>query len=102
MTGRIRRWYLLCLLALIGVLALHAQHSDFYGLYFDYKASHERVRTLELDLTRAETERVLLERQVEHLNTSPLEIEAAIRRTKSLVRAGEIVYRVKLPEDALE
>ena len=102
MTHKMRRWYFLCLLALIGALALHAQHSDFYGLYFEYKASQERAQTLELDLSKAETERVFLDRQVEHLNTSPLEMEAAIRRTKSLVRAGEIVYRVKLPQDALE
>ena len=97
-----RRWYWLCLVSVVLALAVYTLRRDVYGLYLDYKASGERVETLERDLRSAAAARASLEKQVEYLNSSPLEMEAAIRRSKSLVRAGEIVFRVELPEDALE
>ena len=102
MTRRSHRRYWILLLCLACVLAVYAQRHDFHGLYLEYRSSAQRVETLEGDVLAASAERSRMERQVEHLSSSPLEIEAAIRRGKSLVRAGEIVYRVELPEDALE
>ncbi|MFP4500606.1 MAG: hypothetical protein ACLFTT_06355 [Candidatus Hydrogenedentota bacterium] len=41
-----------------------------------------------------------MEAVVNGLDSNPLEVEAAIRRNKRLLREGEVVYRIKpLPED---
>ncbi|NLT59368.1 MAG: hypothetical protein GXX88_01940, partial [Candidatus Hydrogenedentes bacterium] len=40
-----------------------------------------------------------LSRKVEHLDGDAVEMEAAIRRNKNLVREGETIYRVELPPE---
>lgn len=78
----------------------YAQARDLSGLRLDYRASEDEVRMLEVELARSVEAEEGLRRRVNHLEGDPLEMEAAIRKTKRLVRQGEIVYRVRLPEQA--
>lgn len=96
--GNIWRWAG-CAAVLAGAL-LYAQGRDLYGLHLDYLASEDEVRMLEVELAQSLKAEEGLRRRVNHLEGDPLELEAAIRETKRLVRQGETVYRVRLPERA--
>ena len=92
-------WYWLALLAVLVAVGLYVQRRDLAGQYRAYRASDENVRELRLRLDGMESERQALQKTVQHLDDNPLELEAAIRRGKSLVREGETVYNVTLPQD---
>lgn len=93
-------WYTLALVAVAGLLALYAQRRDLYGLYLDYEASRARVGNLQAQVDALDGQVAALEKRVQHLNSNPLELEAAIRNGKNLIREGETVYRVELPDEA--
>ncbi len=92
-------WYWLALLAVVVAVGLYVQRRDLGGQYRAYRASDENVRELGQRLEGMKSERESLEKTVKHLDDNPLELEAAIRRGKSLVREGETVYNVTLPDD---
>lgn len=100
MAPKKRGWYWLALVAVLGLVATYAQRRDLYGLHQDYRDSQEHVYSLELQLDRLAEEEADLDKRVKNLDSNPLEMEAAIRRSKGLVRKGEKIYRVELPEDA--
>lgn len=92
------RWYWMGL-ALLAVAAVgYAHQRDLYALRLDYEASNDEVRMLELELEQSVDTEARLQQRVDQLHDDPLELEAAIRGTKRLVREGETIYRVTLPE----
>lgn len=94
--------YWLAILILIGVLAFYAQRRDLYGLYKAQQESEQRVEALTAQLDEQEQENNLLERRGQLLGADPGELEAESRNTRNLVREGETVYLIQLPEDTPE
>ncbi len=99
MTDPNRGRYWLALLVLVGLLALYAQRRDLYGLYQAQREGGDRVQVLTQQLDDLEQKKASLERRVERLDADPGELEAEIRHTRNLVREGETIYVIKLPED---
>lgn len=99
MPKRTSGWYLLALALYLVGLAGFAKYHDLGGLYVGYQYSEGEVRDLEERLESLKAERALLSSSVQGLGSDPLEMEAAIRASKGLVRAGETVYRIELPDD---
>lgn len=95
-----RGWYWLALAVVFGLVAAYTQRRDFYGLHENYRDSQEHVQSLVIQRDRLVQEEETLDKRVKNLDSDPLEMEAAIRRSKGLVREGETVYRVELPEEA--
>ena len=92
-------WYLLALLVVVAVLSIYAQRRDLPGLYMNWQASESQVQALHEQVDGLEKQTTTLEQRVEYLNSDPVELEAAIRNGKRLVREGETVYRIELPDD---
>lgn len=100
MVRKSRGWYYLALILLSGLVSVYAQRRDLVTLYHSYRQSEESLRAIEVRLTTRQNEEEVLRTRVDHLDSDPLEVEAAIRRGKGLVREGETVYRVDLPGEA--
>src|SRR3990172_13412008 len=95
MSRKLGKWYWLALLAVISVMAGYAYSRDLYVHYLDYQNSEKQVRAVEKQVDELDRKKVHQEERVNQLQTDDLELEAAIRRTKKLVRPGETVYRIE-------
>jgi cell division protein FtsB len=93
------KWYWVALLLLtVAAWAYIGQR----GLNDRIEAAHfsqDQVEALREELRAAEKTVSRLEGRVEHLQGDPVEMEAAVRRNKNLVREGETRFRVILPEE---
>ena len=97
MLGKKKTRYGLSLALILGLTLLYAYHRNLYGKYLSHEASAAEVRALTED-ERAKTDlRDSLQREIRGLNSDVVEMEAAIRRSKDLVREGEHIYRIELP-----
>ena len=102
MPRRSNGWYWLTMALFVVGLAVYATHHDLMGLYVGYQHSEHEVSDLEVRLELLKAERTELNSSVQGLDAAdPLEMEAAIRGSKGLVRKGETVYRVEIPEDSV-
>lgn len=72
---------------------------DLKSLFDRSQRNSETVRRLEAERARLEAACAALEERVEGLASDPVEIEAAIRTGKNLVRRDEQVYRIALPDE---
>ena len=102
MTRQNRQWNWLAIAGFTALLLLYAERRDLYGLYLDYEESKAYAESLEEEVDSLHADRMAVEKQVEYLDSDPLEMEAAIRRGKRFVREGETVYRVSLPDEESE
>lgn len=93
MTGR-RYWLMLAVIA--AASAVYVDKRGLVDLYENYQQSAHEVQVLQNDLERLRAEESGLRRRVEGLENDPVEMEAAIRQRKNLVRPGEIIFRVTL------
>lgn len=94
-----KTWYWPALALAAGALVYYAQERDLYGQYLMYQ---EAVRTVEQrgqELTVLKEHEGVVRHHVEGLDSDPLEMEAAIRQSKRLIREGERVYRVRLVDN---
>jgi len=93
--GRLRLGYWLTLLG-VGVLAaVYAERRELGRRYEEYRRNEMEVQTKRLECEALE-QRIQASRQrVDSLGNDLLEIEADIRRNKTLVREGEIIYRIE-------
>lgn len=102
MTKQTDVWYWLALAVLCITLAAYVRHRDLLG---DYAAHEESVRLVEdrqRDLGRLRQREEALQERVDGLGDDPVEMEAAIRRSKNLIREGERIYRIPLDGDYLD
>ena len=99
MARRSRAWYWLALLVLLGLTALYVSQRDLEGLYLQYRQSGQQVEVLRQKANTLKEKEARLKERVNHLESDPIEMEAAIRQRKNLVRPGETVYRVELADD---
>ncbi|MFO7973942.1 MAG: hypothetical protein R6V12_04835 [Candidatus Hydrogenedentota bacterium] len=81
------------------MVAIYAFHRDLVSLYTKYCESRAGVQHLREEVRNAQALEEDLARKVERLDHDVVEMEAAIRRNKELVREGETIYRVELPPD---
>lgn len=81
------------------MLSIYAQRRDLPGLYMKWQASEAQLNELHRQVDGLEKQATALGQRVEYLNSDPVELEAAIRSGKRLVREGETVYRIELPDD---
>ena len=92
------RWYWVALALLTAAAISYAHQRNLYALQLDYRASEDEVRMLEQQLEQSAQAETRLQQRVDQLHDDPLELEAAIRGAKRLVREGETIYRVDVPE----
>ena len=94
-----RIWYWLILLLAIAVAAMYAESQHLRERYVQLQRETEDRALQQEGVRNLQAEKELQEKRVEGLVTDPLEIEAAIRGSKRLVRDGEVVYGLEaLPE----
>lgn len=93
-------WYWLLLLVAAVLTLLYAERRNLYVRYMEHVEAEQEVLQGQERCEKIETETEATRQHLEHLGTDPIEIEAAIRRSKDLVREGEKIYRIeKSPED---
>lgn len=94
----IRYWLALALTA--AIMAGYASHRNLHRRFKDYLKSEADIQARQ-DRTATLEGRIEQSRErVESLGSDPLEIEADIRRHKTLVRDGERIYRIEeVPAD---
>jgi cell division protein FtsB len=95
MYGGTARWYWIVLLIVCGLVALYAERRNLAGKYAQWQASEDTVQAHRQRLEKLVKERDRLREKVVDLNNDPVELEAAIRRSKKLVREGETIYRIE-------
>ena len=90
-----RRVLYLVVLAAVAGGSLHYYRTTLAAREADYRESERNIeeRQAALEELRAEVEQVRA--RVRGLDSDSLEVEAAIRRNKRLVREGEVVYRIE-------
>ncbi len=94
--------YWLALTAAVGACGLYAWRKDLPGRYEEYQRSEQEVHELREEWRAHQKRRDALEERIDGLEHDPVELEAAIRRTRRMVREGETVYRVELPGESEE
>ena len=94
-------WYWIVPVVFLIGLAAYAKYYDLPRLYDEYQYSKLEVQKLESRLESVQAEEAELSSKVQGLDTDPVEMEAAIRGSKGLVRKGETVYRVETAEDSV-
>lgn len=92
--------YGLALVLVAGLTVAYAYHRDVYGRFRAYQKERAGIETLQDERDALVDRQAVLEKQILELSADPVEIEAAIRRTKNLVREGERIYRIELPPRA--
>jgi cell division protein FtsB len=91
--GRI--WYLVAWLIVIVVGLAYIERRDLLGRYNQYTQSVESVRAARERVEALETAVNQSRQMVRNLDKDPLEVEAAIRRIKQMVRPGETVFSLE-------
>lgn len=100
MDDRTRGWYWLILLLVAALAALYVQRRDLPRRYLDYQKSAQELAQARQSCAELDEKIEASRQRAEHLGSDPTEIEAAIRRSKDLVREGETVFRIeKAPQE---
>jgi cell division protein FtsB len=92
-------WYRWALVALIAMAGLYIERRELVRVHLEYRESAGKAERLESRLADLEAEAAALERRVEYLQSDPVELEAAVRAEKKLLREGETIYRIVLPDE---
>lgn len=92
---RIGRYFLVVLLAVL-LATLYAGRRNLLGRYIDHEKRQEQLDAAQKQCDDLRKEIDASGRRVSNLGSDPLEIEAAIRRSKDLVREGEKIYRIEV------
>ena len=97
---RSRIWYWLILLLAMAVAYMYAESQQLRDRYVLLQQETENRAKQQEDVLNLRRQKEAQEKRVTGLVTDPLEIEAAIRSSKRLVRDGEVVYRLEeLPQE---
>lgn len=96
MSRKLTKKYWLALALLVTLLFAYAHQRDLPGRRLEHQRSRQAVTELGRQLETLHEREGHLRQRVKRLDTDPVEMEAAIRRNKNLVRKGETVYRIEL------
>jgi cell division protein FtsB len=77
------------------VTVLYANRRNLLGRYLEHEVREDQISAGQQQCEELQKEIDSTRRRVENLDSDPLEIEAAIRRSKDLVRKGEKIYRIE-------
>ena len=88
-------WYWLVLLVAAVLTLLYAERRNLYIRYMEHVETKKEVLEGQKQCEKLEAEAEATRQRIQHLGTDPIEIEAAIRRSKDLVREGEKIYRIE-------
>ena len=89
----------LTLAVFIGLAGYYGYTVRLDHLYTEYRQSANEVQALHEQSESLTQEADRLERRVEDMKHDPIEMEAAIRQRRNLVRPGETVYKVELEKE---
>jgi len=92
------KWFWVSVTLVVTVSVIYADRHDLYGRYVAHQTSLEDVRQQELKRDALKQEIEGTQKVVSNLSDDPLEIEAAVRRSRDLVRQGETVYRIQFTD----
>ena len=92
-------WYRWSVVLLIVGVGVYAGKRDLPQLHLEYRDVSTRVDRSVAQLESITAESKALQRRVDYLRSDPLEVEAAVRSEKNLLREGETVYRIILPDE---
>ncbi len=88
--------YAVALGLLISAAYWYVGYRDLPGLYNVYRNGELETENLQRVLQEEEAKAETLEAHVAGLNSDPVELEAAMRRNKNVVRKGEKITRFEL------
>ncbi len=89
------KWYIVTFIAVASLSAAYAVQRDLLGRYAQYQQREEQVRSMQRQVDAFEEQVSRAQQRVKDLDADPLELEAAIRHIKRLVREGETIYRIQ-------
>mgnify|MGYP002412991844 CR=1 FL=1 len=88
--------YLFLVLIVAFLTAVYLERRDLLGRYIEHRTKQKQVNATREQCEDLKKEIDSSRRRVDNLGSDPIEIEAAIRRSKDLVREGEKVYRIEV------
>ena len=88
--------YAVALGALVSAAYWYVGYRDLPGLYNAYRSGEEETVNLQQTLEEETAKAEVLEAHVAGLDGDPVELEAAVRRNKNVVREGEKIFRFDL------
>jgi cell division protein FtsB len=88
-------WYVAGLVVLAGAVALYAYGRGLPDSYDRYQKGVSEVDRLRSETETLKAEESALKKDIEGLQSDPLEKERAIRRNKGLLKEGERVFRIE-------
>ena len=101
MDNRDTVWFMLALVLVSALTLWYMGGRRLVERYGGHQQMQQQTQAAKEQVQRLEKEIDNTRRRIEHLGSDPMEIEAAIRRSKDLVREGEKIYRIeKAPGDA--
>lgn len=80
--------------------AVYFQQRDLPGRYRAYQQRQEQIRQAEAQVAALEATLKTGQEHADNLGTDPVEVEAAIRRVKRMVRDGETIFRIEEVSEA--
>jgi hypothetical protein len=80
--------------------AIYFEKRDLWGRYQAYQHRSEQIRQAEHQVRLLEATLKSAQEQADNSAVDPVEVEAAIRRVKRLVREGERIYHVEEVESS--
>lgn len=95
MDDRSKGWYWLVLVLVTAMTVLYVQRRDLPRRYLDYEQGMAELAEAQRQCAELESKIETSRQHAENLGSDPVEIEAAIRRSKHLVREGETVFRIE-------
>jgi len=88
--------YAVAIALLVSVAYWYVGYRDLFGLYDTYRNGEIETENLQRVLHEEQARAETLEAHVAGLDSDPVELEAAMRKNKNVVREGEKIYRFEL------
>lgn len=95
MSNRDTVWFVLALVLVTTLTLWYVGGRKLVERYSQHQHMQQQTQAAKEQSVRLEKEIANTRERIEHLGSDPTEIEAAIRRSKDLVREGEKIYRIE-------
>ncbi|MCX5758152.1 MAG: septum formation initiator family protein [Candidatus Hydrogenedentes bacterium] len=95
MNSRDTIWFVLALVLVTSMTLWYVGGRKLVERYSQHQQVQQQTQAAKEQSQRLEKEIGSTRERIEHLGSDPMEIEAAIRRSKELVREGEKIYRIE-------
>jgi len=95
MDNRDTAWFVLAFVLVTGLTLWYVGGRKLVERYGRHQDVQQQTQAAKEQARRLESEIDNTRQRIKHLGSDPMEIEAAIRRSKDLVREGEKIYRIE-------